>query len=169
MADLDHRAEAEKLEIAEESAWKSVRLTEQNSIENYLAQFPSGKHRGPAAEALADLRQAQTSKAADAATILNVIARLNNAWNAKDVDSIVALYANLDRRSIKSQLLATKTLSMKISPVSAPEISDGQATVQCRRTTEEVFSDGAQKKQPEALVTYVLTKRNGAWVVAGAR
>jgi hypothetical protein len=109
IADLKRRAE-EKLEIAEESAWKSVRLTEQNSIENYLAQFPSGKHRGPATEVLADLRKMQSSKSADAATILNVIARLNNAWNAKDVDSIVALYANLDRRSIKSQLLAAKTV-----------------------------------------------------------
>ena len=169
MADLDRRADAARLEAAEESAWNSVRLTEQGSIENYLAQFPSGKNHSRAMEALADIRQAQKSKDAEAAVILNVIARLAKAWNTKDVDSIVALQANLDRRLLKSQLLAAKTLSITISPTSVPEITDAQATVKCRRETAEVFLDGVKKIEPETLVTYVLTKRNGAWIVEEAR
>ena len=169
IAALDRRAEAMKLAAADESAWSSVRLTDQSSIEDYLAQFPSGQHSASALNALDDLRQRQTSKAAEAAVILNVIARLTNAWNGKDIDSIMALQANLDRRSIRSQLLAAKRVFMKVSPVSAPEISGSQALVPCRRVTQEVFSDGAEKKTPELLVTYVLTKRNGSWMVAGVK
>ncbi len=169
IADLDRWAEAVKLAAADESAWNSVRLTEQSSLENYLAQFPSGQHRASALDALADLRQRQTSKATESAVILSVIARLTNAWNGKDIDSIMALQANLDRRSIKSQLLAAKSVSMKVSPVSAPEISGSQAVVPCRRVTQEVFSDGAEKRTPESLVTYVLTKRNGSWIVSGVQ
>jgi hypothetical protein len=124
-------------------------------------------HHAQAQNALEELT-AQES-AAESGAVLTLIARFTNAWNTKDVDSILALQHSLDRRAVTSQLSDVKKLALRISPISPPEISGTHATVTCRRQADETFSDGSIKQNPELVVTYLLAKRNGAWFIEGSK
>ena len=163
-ADLDRKSEAAELARAEEIAWKSVDLADRNSIQNYVRQFPEGKYKNEVERAVADLRVSEESTA-----ILTLLRRYANAWSTKDLDSIIALQRNLNRRTVKEQLLPVRTIVMKISPVSPPQIEDARATVVCRRQVNEEFPDGIQKQSPELLVTFVLAKQNGTWAIESTR
>jgi hypothetical protein len=160
MADFERKSKTAELARADETAWKSVKLTDRNSLENYLGQFPAGMHKLEANRAVVAL---QTS--AEAAAILTVLRRYANAWSTKDLDSIVALQQNLNRRTVKEELSPIKSIVMKLSPASPPLVRGERATVVCRRQVNEVFLNGIQKQSPEQLVTFVLAKQNGTWTI----
>jgi PEGA domain len=168
IANLDREAAAVAAQRAEEAAWKSVNLGDRSSINTYLAQFPSSEHRGEADRALADIRSAELSRA-DSAAIVALIGRFANAWSAKDMDSILAMQQDLDRQTLKSQFAPVKEIQMKISLLSPPQIAGAQATVICRRQADETFLDGSTKQNPESVITYLLSKRTGAWRIDGTR
>jgi hypothetical protein len=117
---------------------------------------------------LADIR-AGRAKANESAAVLTVISRLANAWNAKDLDSILAIQKNLNKREVKAELSHVKQLAMQISPASPPQIDGAQAIVLCRRQAEQVFNDGTRKFIPESTVSYVLAKHDGYWTIEGTR
>jgi hypothetical protein len=98
-----------------------------------------------------------------------VISRLANAWNAKDLDSILAIQRNLDKRVVKAELSHVKELDMQISPASPPQIDGAQAVVLCRRHASQTFSDGTRKQIPEVIVSYVLAKHDGNWTIEGTK
>jgi hypothetical protein len=98
-----------------------------------------------------------------------VLSRFANAWNSKDLNSILALQRNLDKRTVKAELAHVKELVMEISPASPPQIDGSQAVVLCRRQASQTFSDGTRKEVPETLVSYVLAKQDGNWVIEGTR
>jgi hypothetical protein len=168
IAGLDRQAAAIALRRADEAAWRSVNLGDRGSINAYLEQFSSGEHRAEAERMLADLHAAELSQA-DSAAILALIGRFANAWSAKDMDSILAIERDLDRQTLKSQFAPVKEITMKISPLSPPQVAGTQATVVCRRQAEQTFLDGSTKQNPESVITYVLSKRTGAWHIDGTR
>ncbi len=168
IAGLDREAAAMASRRAEDAAWKSVNLDNRGSINAYLEQFSSGEHRAEAEGALTDLHAAELSKA-DSAAILALIGRFANAWSAKDMDSILAIERDLDRQTLKSQFAPVKEITMKISPMSAPQVAGTQATIVCRRQAEQTFLDGSTKQNPESVITYVLSKRTGSWHIDGTR
>jgi hypothetical protein len=168
MAELDRQAAIVASQRAEEAAWKSVNLCDRGSINTYLGQFASGGHREEAERALADLHSAELSRA-DSAAIVALIGRFANAWSAKDMDSILAIQRDLDRQTLKSQFAPVKEIQMKISLLSPPQIAGAQATVVCRRQADETFLDGSIKKNPESVITYLLSKRTGGWHIDGTR
>jgi len=168
IADLDRQAAAVASQRAEEAAWKSVSLADRGSINAYLGQFAAGEHRAEAERALADLHSAELSRA-DSTAIVALIGRFANAWSAKDMDSILAIEHDLDRQTLKSQLAPVKEIVMKISLLSPPQVAGTQATVVCRRQAEQTFLDGSTKQNPESVVTYLLSKRTGAWHIDGTR
>jgi hypothetical protein len=153
---------------AEESAWQTANLLDRSSLANYTAQFPSGRHYLEAQQALAQLRAAELLKQ-ESAAVLTVLRQYADAWSSKDLNSILALQHTLDRRVVKEQLSPVKALVMRIAPASDPRIDGQQATVACRRQVVETFSDGVEKQSPESLVTFVLSKHNGAWTIDGTR
>lgn len=168
IADLDRQAAAIAAQRAEEAAWKSVNLGDRDSINAYLGQFVSGEHRAEAERALADLHSAELSRA-DSAAIVALIGRFANAWSAKDMDSILAIQRDLDRQALRSQFAPVKEIQMNISLLSPPQVSGTQATAVCRRQADETFLDGSTKQNPESVITYLLSKRTGAWRIDGTR
>jgi hypothetical protein len=166
--DIDRQAEVASVRRSDDAAWSFVNQGDQNSLQDYLAHFPAGSHRSEAENSLAAL-VAASSYSQDSAAILTVLNRFANAWNTKDVRVLGALEWNLDKKAVKAQLAPVREISMKISPVSPPQVTGPHATVVCRRQADQVFNDGSELHNPEAIVVYVLSKRNGAWFIEGTR
>ena len=116
----------------------------------------------------ANMRLSQSAKS-ETAAVLTVITRFATAWTTRDLKSILSIQKNLDRRAVKAELSQVKELNMRISPASAPQIEGSQAVVLCRRQASQVFSDGTRKQNPEAIVSYLLAKHDGAWTIEGTR
>jgi hypothetical protein len=179
---------------AEEADWRNLNRTNKSSLSAFIAKYPAGAHFAMANSLMANLdRRADALASADVprreehklavvpptfpdptvvaerAAVLDVIGRFADAWNAKDYRSIVEIEPDLNRRTLKAQLSPVKAVNMRISPVSPPQISGTEATVVCRRQADETFVDGSLKQNPESIVTYVLSKRNGAWGISAIR
>ena len=168
IAELDRRTAAAEVKRSEEAAWLEVRTDDRQSIDNYLARFPSSPHREEAQKAIADIG-ARDSSRAESAAILDVLRRLADAWSAKDLKSIASIQHDVDQRALRAQLGPVKALVMRISPMMPPTIEGTQATVVCKRQADETFSDGSARQNPEAIVTYVLSKHNGVWGIEHVR
>lgn len=166
LGDLDRKSHAHTQ--AEELAWKKVNTRDESSLESYLREFPGGHFRSQAEMSLASVRAGRSS-ASESAAVLTVISRLANAWSAKDLDSILAIQRNLNKREVKAELSHVKALAMQISPASPPQIDGAQAVVLCRRQASQVFSDGTHKQIPESIVSYVLAKHDGNWTIEGTK
>ena len=178
---------------AEEADWRSLNRNNKSSLSAFLAKYPAGAHSAMANSLMANLdRRTEIASAdvprreehklavvpptpadltvvAERAAVLDVIGRFAEAWNAKDYRSIVEIEPDLNRRTLKAQLSPVKAVSMRISPVAPPQISGTEATVVCRRQADETFVDGSLKQNPESIVTYVLSKRNGSWGISAIR
>jgi hypothetical protein len=169
---LQSATEAKEIQ-AEQSDWEAVDKSSKTAVLAFLEKYPKGAHLGAALQMSADLdrksKAAELARAEESAAILTLLRRYANAWSTKDLDSIVALQRNLDRRTVKEQLSPVRAIAMKISPVSPPQIEDARATVVCRRQVDEEFLGGVQKQSPELLVTFVLAKRNGTWAIESTR
>jgi hypothetical protein len=165
LAQPERKASAAETQSLEEAAWKKVNQRDEASLDSYLRDNPSGRHRSEAESALAVLRPAED----DAVAVLTVISRFASAWNTKDVDSIVAIQKTLKKRAVKAQLSQVKELNVRISPASPPHIQGSQAIVLCRRQASQVLSNGTRKQMPETTVSYVLEKRDGNWTIEGTR
>ena len=168
LADIQRKSQAAQAQIAEEASWKKVNRRDEASLENYLKDFPTSRFRNQADMDLANIRAGRAT-ANESAAVLTVISRLANAWNAKDMDSILAIQKNLTKREVKAELSHVKQLAMQISPASPPQIDGAQAIVLCRRQAEQVFTDGTRKLIPESTVSYVLAKHDGSWTIEGIR
>ena len=168
-AETERKARQAELLAAEEAAWKKVNRRDEASLESYLRDTPiNGRYHNQAEVDLATIRLGRTS-ANETAAVLMVISRLANAWNAKDLDSILAIQRNLDKRVVKAELSHVKELDMQISPASPPQIDGAQAVVLCRRHASQTFSDGTRKQIPEVIVSYVLAKHDGNWTIEGTK
>ncbi len=180
---------------AEEADWRNLNRNNKSALSAFLARYPAGAHSNAASGLLANLDRQSNAQAiasadvprreehklpvvppapadptlAERAAVLDVIGRFADAWNAKDYRSIVEIEPDLNRRILKAQLSPVKAVNMRISPVSPPQISGAEATVVCRRQADETFVDGSQRQNPESIVTYVLSKRNGAWGISAIR
>lgn len=168
LAEIERRTRSLDTLSAEDAAWKKVNPHDEAALESYLRDSPNGRYRNQAEVSLATIRLSRTS-ASDKAAVLSVIARLANAWNARDLDSILALQRNLSKRVVKAELSNVKKLEMQISPASPPQIDGTQAVVLCRRQASQIFSDGTRKQVPESIVSYVLSKRDGNWIIEGTK
>jgi hypothetical protein len=168
LADIQRKSQAAQAQTAEEASWKKVNQRDEASLENYVKDFPTSRFRNQAETDLANIRAGRAS-ANESAAVLTVISRLANAWNAKDLDSILAIQKNLNKREVKAELSHVKQLAMQISPASPPQIDGSQAIVLCRRQAEQVFTDGTRKFIPESIVSYVLAKHDGYWTIEGTR
>jgi len=173
LAELERNTRKAELQNVEEAAWRKVNQQDEASLEAYLRDAPAASRYRPQAEvSLATLRLSRKRKenaTADMAAVLGVLSRFANAWNSKDLNSILALQRNLDKRTVKAELAHVKELVMEISPASPPQIDGSQAVVLCRRQASQTFSDGTRKEVPETLVSYVLAKQDGNWVIEGTR
>jgi hypothetical protein len=121
-------------------------------LEDFLSRFPSGKHHTEAANTLAAL------------AVLTTLKDFANAWNAMDINAIVATQPDLSRKKLREQLAGVRNLRMTISPLSAPSIAGDRATVLCRRLVSQQFSDGTLRESP-SMATFVLAKRSGKWII----
>ncbi len=54
--------------------------------------------------------------------ILAVLRRYANAWSTKDLDAVIALQRNLNRRTLKNELGSVKAPVMKLSPALPAQI-----------------------------------------------
>jgi hypothetical protein len=174
--------------LAEQSDWNAIDRGNQEALAGFLGRHPDGAFAGQARqavaalkektalaeltreraeEALAALHSREMAEASNAVTAM--LQRYVDAWNAKDIASITALYRGLDRRTIKAQLAPVTTIRMTITPASAAQIEGERATIVCRRQVEETFSDGTEKQSPQLLVTFTLSKRDGEWSIEGTR
>jgi len=174
MAEIDRKTRAAEKENLEEATWKKVNLHDQASLESYLSSMPTGRYRVQAEAALASLREASRPQPknevnSEIAAVLMVLSRLASAWSTKDLDSILAIQRNLNKRAVKAELAHVKELEMRISPASPPQIEGSQAVVLCRREASQLFSDGTRKRIPASFVSYVLEKRDGNWTIEGTR
>jgi len=168
LAELERKARAAEAQSLEEAAWKRVDPRDEGALESYLRGWPASRYRNEAEAALAALRLSEASKN-DTVAVLTVISRFASAWNTKDLDSILAIQKNLNKRTVKAELSHVKELNMQISPASPPQIDGAQAVVLCRRQASQVFSDGTRKQIPETIVSYVLEKHDGNWTIEGTR
>ena len=168
LADLDQKARAIQIQNSEELAWRKVNQRDEASLESYLRDFPTSHFKNQAEVDLANIRLGHNS-ANESAAVLTVISRLANAWSAKDLDSILAIQKNLNKREVKAELSHVKELAMRISPASPPQIDGAQAVVLCRRQASQTFSDGTRKQIPESIVSYVLAKHDGNWTIEGTK
>ncbi len=168
LADLEQKAHATQSQRSEELAWRKVNQRDEASLESYLRDFPDSHFRNQAEVDLANIRLGHSS-ATESAAVLTVISRLANAWSAKDLDSILAIQKNLNKREVKAELSHVKELAMRISPASPPQIDGAQAVVLCRRQASQTFSDGTRKQIPESIVSYVLAKHDGNWTIEGTK
>jgi hypothetical protein len=166
--ELERKAAAAETQHAEEAAWKQVSQRDAAALESYLREYPAGRYRDQAELALATVRHSQAAKT-ETAAVLTVISRFAHAWTQKDLDSILSIQRTLNRRVVKAELSQVKELEMQISPASAPQIDGSQAVVLCRRQAMQVFSDGTRKQIPDAIVSYVLEKHDGAWTIEETR
>jgi tetratricopeptide (TPR) repeat protein len=156
--------EMEKGSQAEADAWAAVNRNDLHSVESYLNRFPGGANHEIAEQVLTNLRRIEAEHQ-ESAEVLNVLQQYAAAWTARNIESILSLERYLDRRTVKAELAPLKSLVMNLSPVSEPHIEGTQATVRCRRQVLQTFQDNVQKQSPEALVTFVLAKHDGAWII----
>jgi hypothetical protein len=168
LADLDRKTRAAQAQSAEELAWKKVNHRDETSLMSYLREYPASRYRNTAEGDLASIHLSSAS-ANESAAVLGVLSRLANAWSARDLDSILAIQKNLDKRKVKAELSHVKELAMHISAASPPQIEGAQAVVLCRRQASQTFSDGTHKQIPESIVSYLLIKQDGNWTIEGTR
>jgi hypothetical protein len=168
IGDLDRKSRILEIQLAEEAAWKKVNPHDEASLVSYLRDTPTSRYRNQAEVNLASIRLSRSS-ASESAAVLTVISRLANAWSSKDLDSILAIQRNLNKRVVKAELSHVKQLEMQISPASPPQIDGAQAVVLCRRQASQTFSDGTRKQVPESIVSYVLAKHDGNWTIEGTK
>ena len=163
LAELERKRALVELARADDSAWGAIDMKSHAAIEGYLRQFPAARHRDQAEQALAGLHQQEQASHA----VVAMLQRYATAWNAKDVESITTLHRSLDRKTVKAQLAPVTRIRMVITPASAAQIDGERATIVCRRQVSETFSDGTEKESPDLLVTFTLSKRDGAWSIDG--
>jgi hypothetical protein len=168
LAEIEGKARMAQAQSVEEAAWRKVNARDETSLESYLRDFPESRYRTQVQADLATIRLARSS-ANETAAVLTVISRLANAWTAKDMDSILAIQRNLNKREVRAELSQVKELAMQISPASPPLIDGAQAVVLCRRQASQTFSDGTRKQIPESIVSYVLAKHDGNWTIEGTK
>jgi PEGA domain len=168
IADLDRKTRALEAQAVEEAEWKKVNRHDESSLESFLRDPRSDKYRNQAEIDLATLRLGQASRT-ESSAVLSVISRFASAWSSKDLNSIMALQKNLNKRAVKAELAQVKELTMHISPASAPQIEGSRAVVLCRRQASQTFSDGTFKQIPESIVSYLLAKHDGDWTIEGTR
>ncbi len=168
LGEIDRKTHLAETQSLEDTAWKKVNRRDEASLQAYLHDFPGGRYQSQAQVDLATIRMAGPP-ANESAAILGVLSRLATAWSARDMASILAIQRNLSKREVKAELANVKELAMHISPASAPQIEGSQAIVLCRRQASQTFSDGTRKQIPESIVSYVLSKQNGAWTIEGTK
>jgi outer membrane protein assembly factor BamD (BamD/ComL family) len=168
LAELERKNRATETQSLDEAAWKKVNPHDEAALESYLRDSPASRYRSQAEAALASLRLNHSSPN-DTAAVLTVISRFASAWNTKDLDSILAIQKTLNKRTVKAELSQVKELNMRIFPASPPQIDGSQAVVLCRRQASQVFSDGTRIQIPESIVSYVLEKHDGNWIIEGTR
>jgi len=171
LADLERKTARPpdvQVAAAEEAAWKKVNRHDEASLESFARDFPASRYRPQVDLDLATIRLSHPASS-ETAAVLTVLSRFATAWNAKDLNSILAIQKNLDKRKIKNELSQLKELDMQISPASPPQIEGTQAVVLCRRHASQTFSDGTRKQFPEVIVSYVLEKHDGNWTIEGTR
>ena len=106
---------------ADDEAWSAVNERSADSIQSYLNRFPGGTYRPQAIRALEGI-QSETSNR-QSSEVKEVVRRYASAWNARDVDSILALQRSLDRRTVKAELSPIKSLVMSIFPAAEPTMT----------------------------------------------
>jgi TolA-binding protein len=172
---LTKQEQERTLAMADESAWSKVAWRDRHSLEQYVNQFPAGKHTDQARQLLATLPTPTVtgaSPAVDSREAIAVVATLkkySDAWSAKDLDDITALRPGLGRKLAKQELSSARSIVMRIHPTSAPSIEGDRATVECIHQVDEVFTDGTEKQNHGMRMTYVLVKRGGSWLIADSR
>jgi serine/threonine protein kinase/outer membrane protein assembly factor BamD (BamD/ComL family) len=167
IAELKRKEELAQAEQAETTAWSGVNQRDRRALEGFIKQYPSGRFRSQADRILAGLT-APVTPPPESPAVLAAVQRLANAWNAKDLQAVVDAQPSLNKHYIKSQLDATRSIRVTITPVSDPKIDGDRATVVCRRLVEQVFSDGT-RKTPASTVTYTLVRGTGGWIIENAR
>jgi hypothetical protein len=169
---LAKQDEARKLALADDNAWSAVSAKDQHSLEQYLNQFPSGRHSDQARQLVSEMPPAAADRETSAREAIAVVATLkkySDAWNAKDLDHITALQPGLGRRTAKEELSSTRSIVMQIHPTAPPKVEGDRATIECIRKVDKVFADGAEVETPGIKMTYVLVKRGGTWLIADSR
>ena len=167
LADVERKARLAEKENTEEAVWKRVNRRDEAALASFLRDNPASRYRNQAEADLANIRLSKSSN--ESAAVLTVISRLANAWSARDLDSILAIQRNLNKREVKAELSHVKELEMQISPASPPQIDGTQAVVLCRRQASQLFSDGTRKRIPESIVSFVLVKHDGNWTIEGTK
>ncbi len=105
----------------------------------------------------------------DSDGIQSALWRYSEAWAAKDAAGITAVRPGIGRRVLKTELAEARHINMRIVPTSPPRIEGDRATVECLHQVDQMFNDGVEKQSPVVHMTYVLVKRNGAWLIADSR
>jgi hypothetical protein len=144
---------------------------DQGKIPEWLLSTPEKAPAIQAPQATLAVRppQAPPVVSRDAEEVLAALDGYSKAWSGKDVDGITSARPGLVRKTVRSELAAVRSITMRVQPLSAPRISGDRATVECSHQVDQIFWDGVAKQSPGVRMTYTLAKRGGRWVIEDSR
>ncbi len=173
----------------EELQWEAARAANDPAvIERYLRDNPNSRYAGQAHARLEQLRpppapvpapaQAQpqappavakveTRAPSDADAIRDVLQRYGEAYRARDVQQVAALWPSLTQeqlRRLADSFRVAVSIQQNLAPLAEPVIRGDQATVRCRRSIRYEDERGPQRPVDET-VNVVLRKQQGSWVI----
>ena len=169
----------------EDLRWEAARAASEPAvIERYLREHPNGRYAGQARARLEELRPpppppapapapAPVAKAEpprtppEADAIREVLNKYGEAYRARDVQQVVALWPTLSPeqvRKIADSFRVAVSIQQDLVPIADPSIRGDQATVRCRRLTRYEDERGPQRPV-DGEVSVILHKQEGSWVI----
>jgi hypothetical protein len=109
---------------------------------------------------------AEQELAPERQAVLNVLRSYADSYARKDKNQIRALWPTIPRESQKAiddAFRDFREISIRLQPVSDPEIAGAKATVRCRLLSDSVDRNGAHSNQSTVIIT--LVKVRGSWVI----
>ena len=168
----------EALSRIEDLKWDAARGANQPAaVERFLRDYPSGRYTGQAQALLEKLRPPtppapapqpeRPQPPADADLIRAVLQRFSEAYEARDVQRVAALWPTLTQeqlRRLADSFRVAVSIKQELRPVAEPNIRGDQATIRCHRSLHYQDERGSQRPVEDE-VTVTLRKRPGGWVI----
>jgi ketosteroid isomerase-like protein len=169
----------------DELQWETARAANDPAVvERYLKENPNSRYSAQARARLEQLRPppaapvpapapAPVVKAEpprtppEAEAIREVLERYGEAYRARDVQQVAALWPSLSQEQIRrlaDSFRVAVSIQQDLLPLADPVVRGDQATVRCRRLIRYEDERGPQRPVDDQ-VTVVLRKQQGSWVI----
>jgi serine/threonine-protein kinase len=177
-----HAAEASSRIV--ELTWNQVEKRDEQAVRNYLGQNPDGPHRQEAqrlldqfrvdaeakkknTEEFARLEAERTKLAADRQGVSAALGQYKQAYEARNIDALRAVYPSLAGnalRSLRDAFAHADSIQLDLNVVKEPEISGDSATVHAERSLRQ--TEGRKALAPiQGPLTIRLHRAGQAWVI----